>query len=71
MSKAEQLADELIQIARYPNVRINATDPAIQKEAAALLRQQDALLKQALEALNSGKHELRWAAADAIEEHLK
>ena len=64
MSKAEQLAASL-----------ERSQSGIY-EAAALLRAQDALLKQALEALEPHKSTvLRWytptdAAIDAIKEHL-
>ena len=64
MSKAEQLATDIDQ----GNYSLRDL-----KEAAALLRQQDALLRQALEALESvaGKGKLCNAAIEAIKEALK
>ena len=66
MSKAEQLAAEM---QRYGVTTMNrwATD------GASLLRAQDALLKQALEALESvpGKGKLCNAAISAIKEATK
>ena len=49
--EALRLARELELIARYPNVRINQTDPDIQKKAAVELRRLHEVNQELLEVL--------------------
>lgn len=75
MSKAQELAT-LLDKEQIDTVRRDVMN----HEAATLLRTQDALLRQALEALNNSSNivfkntelaHLRASAVNAIQEHLK